>query len=161
MAQEPIRAWTFLNLELALFQYFRDAPEEGIGSNTIDDAVIVGQRHVHNRVDGHDVFAVRAIDDHHTFDDLAHTQNTDVGLIDDRAAKEIALKPWIRNRERCAREIVCGEFACACAFRQLVDGAGDAANAKLIRTSDNGDHETIRRVDGDAHMIVRRRNQKG
>ena len=49
------------------------------------------------------------IDHYRTFLDLAHPQDSDLRLIDNRETIEIALAPRIRQRERAASEIINAE----------------------------------------------------
>ena len=80
----------------------RDAPEERVRGDAVDDAVVVAERHVHDRVDRHLILAVRPLDDDDALLDLAHAQDADVGLVDDRAAEEVALEAGVRDAERRA-----------------------------------------------------------
>jgi len=57
-----------LELEVAVLEDFGDAVEEAIGVHSVDDAMVVGERHVHDRTNRHQVFALVLDDDHALLD---------------------------------------------------------------------------------------------
>src|SRR6185312_16372170 len=119
------------DFEFGLFEQLGHAPEERVGGDAVDDAMVVRERHVHDGVDRHVVLAVD-VDDDDALLDLAHAQDPDVRLVDDRAAEEVPLEPRVRDAERRAAEIVDRDLAGAGPLREVVDRPHDPADPQLV-----------------------------
>src|SRR5579862_4572257 len=94
--------------EVGFFEDAGGAVQEAVAEDAVDDAMVVRQRQVHHGADCERVGAVN-LDDYRSLLHLAHPQDTDLRLIDDREAVKIALAPRIRERKTAAREIVCSD----------------------------------------------------
>src|SRR6202451_3354857 len=87
--------------EVGFFENPCGAVQEAVAQDAVDDAMVVRQRQVHHGADRERVGAVN-LDHPRPLLHLAHPQDSDLRLIDNREAVEIALAPWIREREASA-----------------------------------------------------------
>src|SRR5712691_2472571 len=82
--------------KLSLFQNILYPVKEGIAGDAIDDPMIVGQGQVHHRPDPDFVLAFH-LDRYRPLDHLAHPENSDLRLVDDRRSEQIAFAARIRH----------------------------------------------------------------
>ena len=86
--------------------------------------------------------------------DLAHAQDADVRLVDDRPAEQVSLDARVRDAEGRAAQVVDRDLPGPGALRDVVDRANDAADPELVGPADDRHDEAVRRVDGDADVDV-------
>ena len=127
--------------------------------DAVDHAVIIRERHVHDRVNRHQVVAL-VLDDDDALLDGTETENRDVGLRDDRAADEVAAAAGVRDGERLAGEVVGGEVSRSSSLCDVGDRARDATNGQVVGVADHGDDQALVGVDGDANVDLGELNKR-
>src|SRR5579872_2913145 len=95
--------------EVGFFEDAGGAIEEAVAEHAVHHTMVIGERQVHHDANRKRVGAID-LDDDRTLLDLAHPQDSDLRLIDDREAVEIALAAGIGKREAAAAEIIGGDF---------------------------------------------------
>ncbi len=115
--------------------------------------MVVGERHLHHRVDRHQVLAV-LFDDDDALLDLAHPEDAHVGLRDDGTAHEVPLTAGVADGEGLVRQVVGPELALSGLGGQLVDRPGDPPDRELVGALDDRHHQPLGGVHGDAEVDV-------
>jgi len=118
-----------------------------MGDGAVDHAVVIAQRHVAHGTDGD-----RVVDDHGALFDGAEAENADVGLADDRQAKEAAEYAGIGDGESTFLDFVGLELLGARALGQIVQVALDAEKVLFVGVLDDWDDESPIEGYGDADI---------
>src|SRR5690554_3315532 len=118
-------------LEGALLDAGLDRGEVPRGIRTVHEPVVVGQGQVAHRADRDDVLAVRALDDRGALDDRARREDRGVADVDDRGVDECPARTGVRDRERCAAQLVGLDLVLARAAREVGDRLRDAREVEV------------------------------
>src|SRR4051812_8447255 len=130
-------------------QLLHQVRDEAGGERTVDHAVVVGQRERHHQP-GHELAAVP--DGLHGA--AGDAEDRDLGRVDDRREARAADAAERRDRERRALHVGAAELARARLARQLAQILGDLQDALGVGVLDDRDHEPVRRVGGEADVVV-------
>src|SRR5690625_6788134 len=81
---------TEFGAEFAVFEPVFQLEHEPASIGAINNAVIIGQRQIHHVADGDDVIALGIGGHHRTLDDVARSQDSYLGLVDDRSEEHMS-----------------------------------------------------------------------
>src|SRR3954471_47137 len=130
-------------------EHLHEMRAEARALGAVDDAVVVGQAER-----DHQPRAELAAVPHRLRRRLRDAQDRDLGRVDQRREPRPADAAEARDRERAALHVARLELPLARRARQLAELARDVEDALLVGVLDDRDDESVRRVGGEADVVV-------
>ena len=91
---------------------------------------------------------------HRALHDLAHAQDADLRLVDDREAVQVSEAARVRDREAAALELVGGELLRARAVGEILDGLREPGQREPIGVARDRHHQAFFGLDRDPDVDV-------
>src|SRR5262249_7270934 len=90
----PADGLRYLQFEVGFFQNSRSAEQKTITQHAVDHPMVIRERQVHHGADRKRILAIR-FDHHRALLDLAHAQDADLRLVDNRESEQVSLAAGI------------------------------------------------------------------